>query len=154
MKFTISQETLFQCLQKVSGVVPAKSATPVLENVFFELDDETLRLTGTDLEVSVTTQTAPEKIEKTGAVALPARVLLEMIRSMPNIPIRFEVDKNHKVKMTTDQGYYQISGISKDNFPEIPKSASDTYFEMDNSRLHRMFSKTLFAVSSDESGRP
>ncbi len=150
MKFTISQETLFQCLQKVSGVVPAKSATPVLENVFFELDDDALRLTGTDLEVSVTTQTVPEKIEKTGAVALPARVLIEMIRSMPNIAIRFEVDKNHKVKMTTDQGYYQISGISKDNFPEIPKSASDTYFEMDNGRLHRMFSKTLFAVSSDE----
>jgi DNA polymerase III subunit beta len=150
MKFTIAQETLFQCLQKVSGVVPAKSATPILENVFFELDDEFLKITGTDLEVSVTTQTTPEKIEKTGSVALPARVLIEMIRSMPNIIIRFEVDKNHKVKMTTDQGYYHISGISKDNFPDIPKSSSDTYFEMDNAKLHRMFSKTLFAVSADE----
>jgi DNA polymerase-3 subunit beta len=150
MKFTISQETLFQCLQKVAGVIPAKSATPVLENVFFELDDEALKITGTDLEVSVTTQTNPEKIEKTGAVALPARVLIEMIRSMPNIPIRFEVDKNHRVKMTTDQGYYQISGISRDNFPEIPKSAAEPYFEMDNAKLHRMLSKTLFAVSADE----
>jgi DNA polymerase-3 subunit beta len=150
MKFSISQETLFQCLQKVSGVVPSKSTTPVLENVFFELDEKMLHVTGTDLEVSVSTQTVPEKIDKIGSVALPARVIIEMIRSLPNIMIQFEADKNHKVKMTTDQGYYQVSGISKDNFPEIPKVAMDTFIELENEKLHRMFSKTIFAVSADE----
>jgi DNA polymerase-3 subunit beta len=150
MKFSILQETLFQCLQKVSGVVPSKSTTPVLENVFFELDEKYLRITGTDLEVSVTTQTEPDHIEKSGAVALPARVMIEMIRSLPNILIHFEADKNNKVKMTTDQGYYQISGISKDSFPEIPKYSSESFFEFDNKKLHRMFEKTIFAVSADE----
>jgi DNA polymerase III subunit beta len=150
MKFSISQETLFQCLQKVSGVVPSKSTTPILENVFFELDDEKLHITGTDLEVSVSTETIPEKIDKIGSVALPARVIIEMIRSLPNIMIQFETDKNHKVKMTTDQGYYQVSGISKDNFPEIPKITTESYVELENAKLHRMFSKTIFAVSADE----
>jgi DNA polymerase-3 subunit beta len=150
MKFSISQETLFQCLQKVSGVVPSKSTTPILENVFFELDDEKLHITGTDLEVSISTQTIPERIDKIGSVALPARVIIEMIRSLPNIMIHFETDKNHKVKMTTDQGYYQVSGISKDNFPEIPKVSTSSAIELDNSKLHRMFSKTIFAVSADE----
>jgi len=150
MKFSILQETLFQCLQKVSGVVPSKSTTPVLENVFFELDETFLKITGTDLEVTVTTQTEPERIDKTGAVALPARVLIEMIRSLPNILIQFDVDKNHKVKMTTDKGFYQVSGISKDNFPELPKLTSSVSFEFDNAKLHRMFSKTIFAVSADE----
>lgn len=150
MKFSISQETLFQCLQKVSGVVPSKSTTPVLENLFFELDDRYLRITGTDLEVSVTTKTEPDHIEQKGAVALPARVITEMIHSLPNIIINFEVDKNHKVKMTTDQGYYQISGISKDSFPEIPRYSTETFFEFENTKLHRMFSKTIFAVSADE----
>jgi DNA polymerase III subunit beta len=150
MKFSILQETLFQCLQKVSGVVPAKSATPVLENIFFELDEKVLKITGTDLEVTVTTQTEPDRIDRTGAVALPARVMIETIRSLPNIPIQFDVDKNHKVKMTTEQGFYQVSGISKDNFPDIPKVSSNAYFEFDYAKLHRMFSKTLFAVSADE----
>ncbi len=150
MKFSILQETLFQCLQKVSGVVPSKSTTPVLENIFFELDEKLLTVTGTDLEVTVTTTTEPARIDKTGAVALPARVIIEMIRSLPNIPIQFDVDKNHKVKMTTDQGFYQVSGISKDNFPDIPKLTSTVSFEFDNLKLHRMFSKTLFAVSADE----
>jgi DNA polymerase-3 subunit beta len=83
-------------------------------------------------------------------VALPARVVIEMIHSLPKILIHFEVDKNHKVKMTTDQGYYQISGISKDSFPDIPKYSTDSFFEFENTKLHRMFSKTIFAVSADE----
>jgi DNA polymerase-3 subunit beta len=150
MKFSISQETLVQCLQKVSGVVPSKSTTPILENVFFELDDEKLQITGTDLEVSVSTQTTPDRIDRTGSVALPARVIIEMVRSLPNIMIQFESDKNHRVKITTEQGHYQVSGISKDNFPEIPKVSTTHTLELDNARLHRMFSKTIFAVSADE----
>ena len=150
MKFSITQETLFQCLQKVSGVVPSKSTTPILENVFFELDEKELKITGTDLEVTVTTRTTPDQIEKPGAVAIPSRVITEMIRSLPNILIHFEVDKSYKIKMTTEQGFYQISGISKDSFPEIPKNSTNVYYEFDNNKLLRMLSKTIFAVSSDE----
>lgn len=151
MKFTISQDALLQGLQKIAGVVPAKSTTPILENIFFELDQSHLNITGTDLEVSVTTKVGSVQVEETGAVALPARQIVETVRSLPDVQIRFESDSNHRVKMKTDQGgLYQVSGISKDNFPDLPTIREDRFIEINNTVLIRMFNKTLFAVSTDE----
>lgn len=150
MKFTISQDTLLDALLKISGVVPARSTTPILENILFELNENTLKITGTDLEVSISTDVEVSQVEKVGAVALPAKVITEMIRSLPNIPVVFELDESNRIKITTDQGFYQVAGISKDNFPDIPQLNEDKVIEIDNAMLSRMFSKTLFAVSSDE----
>jgi len=150
MKFTIVQHDLLEGLQKVAGVVPTKSTTPVLENVLFELVDQKLKLTGTDLEVTVTTEIHPQEIQEEGAVALPARVITEMVRSLPDIPIQIESDAGYKIKITTDQGFYQISGISKENFPEIPAPNENRVVELANEQLARMFAKTIFAVSVDE----
>ncbi len=151
MKFAITQDVLFQGLQKIAGVVPTKSTTPILENIFFELSKSHLSITGTDLEVSVTTKVSPVQIEETGAFALPARQIIETVRSLPNVQIRFESDSNNRVKMITDQGgLYQVSGISKDNFPELPSYKENRFVEINNTSLTRMFNKTLFAVSTDE----
>ena len=150
MKFSIVQKSLLEALQTVANVVPTRSTTPILENVLFELEDQKLKITGTDLEVSITTQISTEKTEEHGSIALPARVLTEMIRSLPGIPIDFESDENNKVKITTDQGLYQIAGIGKEKFPEIPKLAEKRIIEVDNTNLSRMFGNTLFAVSADE----
>jgi DNA polymerase-3 subunit beta len=150
MQFVIAQNAILEALQKIAGVVPTRSTTAVLENLLFNLDDGALKITGTDLEVSVTTEIAVDRMDAPGAVALPARVLIETVRSLPNIPIRFEKDENHRVKLTTDQGYYLVSGIAKENFPDIPEQSGKTAFELDNAMLARMFEKTVFAVSADE----
>lgn len=150
MKFSIAQNNLLEALQKISGVVPTRSATPILENILFELEDQKLKITGTDLEVSITTEVSTKEMEETGAIALPSRVITEMIRSLPDIPIQFELDERNKVKITTDKGFYQVTGISKENFPEIPLFSGESAFEVKNDILNRMFSKTIFAVSSDE----
>jgi len=150
MKFTVSQKNLLEALQIVSGVVPARSTTPILETILFDLNEQNLTITGTDLEVSVSTTIAPDATEDSGSVALPARVIIETIKALPDIPVHFDVDENHKAKITTDRGYYQISGFSKDNFPQLESSVSSTKFEIDNKILGRMFSKTIFAVSSEE----
>jgi DNA polymerase-3 subunit beta len=150
MKFSIVQKDLLDGLQKVSGVVPSKSPTPVLENILFELEEESLKITGTDLEVSVTTRVVPQEIERTGSVAIPARVLTEMIRSLPDILIHFELDENNRLGITTDQGYYKVAGISKENYPEIAAPGDEHAIRIDNEKLSRMFSKTIIAVSSDE----
>jgi len=150
MKFSIVQKSLLDGLQKVSGVVPSKSPTPVLENILFELGEKELQITGTDLEVSVTTRVLPKRIERTGAVAVPARVLTEMIRSLPDIPIEFELDDNNRIAITTDQGFYKVSGISKDNYPEIASLKDDHTVRIKNEKLLRMLTKTIFAVSADE----
>ena len=150
MKFSILQNDIMEALQIISGVVPTRSTTPVLENILFDLDNEKLKITGTDLEISITTTVTPKEINEHGAVALPARVITEMIRSLPNISVNFESDDNNRVKITTEQGLYQVSGISKENFPEVPAFTDERVIEVSNSMLSRMFSRTIFAVSTEE----
>jgi len=150
MKFSVLQNTLLNALQTVSGVVPTRSTTPILENILFELEEKNLKLTGTDLEVSITTRIVPKKIESTGSIALPARVLTETIRSLPDIEINFELDEGNRMKMTTSRGFYQVAGISKDSFPQKTLFSNEKTVEIKNDFLNRMFSKTIFAVSSEE----
>lgn len=150
MKFDIHQNDLLEALQTISAVVPTRSTTPILENILFDLKEDHLEMTGTDLEVSITTEVVPHQIDETGAIALPAKVITEMIRSLPNIPVHFESDENNRIKITTDQGFYQVAGLSKENFPEMPKFSDDRVIEIQNDKLGRMFGKTIFAVSSEE----
>ena len=150
MKFTILQNDLLGGLQSIAGVIPTRSTTPILENILFSFEDNVLTVTGTDLEVFISTRVTPKTSEETGAVALPARVVVETVRSLPNIPVTFESDSNHRVRITTDQGVYQLSGLGKENFPEMPVLSNKHEIEISNTLLNRMFSKTIFAVSSEE----
>ncbi len=150
MKFTILQNDLINALQIISGVVPTRSTTPILESILFDLDNNTLKITATDLEVSITTEVNPQEVNESGSIALPAKVLTEMIRSLPEIPIHFDLDENNRMKITTDKGVYQIAGISKENFPEMPVLSNERDVEISSDVLSRMFSKTIFAVSSEE----
>ncbi len=150
MKFSILQNDLINALQIISGVVPTRSTTPILENILFDLESGLLKITATDLEVSITTEVSPKEVEKPGSIALPARVLTEMIRSLPEILIYFELDENNRMKITTDKGVYQIAGVSKENFPEMPALSNERTVEISSDILIRMFSKTIFAVSSEE----
>ncbi|MCJ7813249.1 DNA polymerase III subunit beta, partial [bacterium] len=70
MKFSILQNDLIEALQIVSGVVPTRSTTPILENILFDLDDSVLKITSTDLEISITTQVTPREVIKPGSIAL------------------------------------------------------------------------------------
>ncbi|MBN2029114.1 DNA polymerase III subunit beta [bacterium] len=150
MKFSILQNDLINALQIISGVVPTRSTTPILENILFDLENGILKITATDLEVSITTEVSPQEVDKHGSIALPAKVLTEMIRSLPEIPIHFNLDENNRMKITTDKGIYQIAGISKENFPEMPLLSNERTVEVSSAMLSRMFSKTIFAVSSEE----
>jgi len=150
MKFTINQSVLLDALLNVGRVVPSRSTNPIVENILFELNDQELKMTGTDLEVSITTSVLPETIETTGSMALPAKVMTEMIRSLPDIPIHFESDEINRLKIVTDKGRYQVAGISKDTFPEQSDFSEEQSFSIPNQLLSRMFQKTIFAVSSEE----
>ncbi len=150
MEFTILQNKLMKALQIVSSVVPTRSTTPILENILFDVENNNLRITGTDLEVSITTEVSTEETNKPGAISLPSKVITETIRSLPDIPVHFALDENNKVKITTNQGFYQVTGISKENFPEMPAPSNEHSIEVENNILSKMFDKTIFAVSSEE----
>jgi len=150
MKFSSTSTDLQRVLGNISGVIPAKSTLPILENYLFELSKDQLKITTTDLDISMTITLNVKGLED-GSVAIPAKKLFETVRSLPNIDIDFYADeKSNKIIMRTNNGEYKLTGESSENFPTIPQFESKESISIDSENLKRIISKTIFAVSTDE----
>lgn len=150
MKFTAASSELQKALTRINGVVPSKSTLPILENILFDLAKNTLRLSATDLEVSMSA-TLDVKGSEDGKVAVPAKRLMETIRALPEIQVVFHADLSaNKIKMITETGEYILMGESSDEFPTIPQFKAEEKIVFSGEMLRRMINRTLFAVSTDE----
>ncbi|MBN2410792.1 DNA polymerase III subunit beta [candidate division KSB1 bacterium] len=149
MNFTISKSEFYEALHKVVGVVPQKTTISVLTCILLELEDNQLRLTGTDLEVSVTISLNVNG-EENGSVAIPAKLLLEIVRELPDVPLNIFSGVGDKIVIKTEKGEYKISSQPKEDFPRINIEEGEVSFEIDSQLLSRMTNKTIFAVSNDE----
>lgn len=150
MKFSVSSIELQRNLANIGGVIPQKSTLPILENFYFDVHGDTLDITATDLEISMTVHL---KVMGTsdGKIVVPARRLLETIRALPSTDIAFKADLNtHKIEMTTQNGQYKLTGESTDNYPTIPEFTGQSELILSSDELHRLIGKTEFAVSKDE----
>jgi DNA polymerase-3 subunit beta len=86
MKFTITREHLQEGLVAVAASIPAKTTLPVLSNILVEAQGDGLRLSGTDLDIAVST-TVTASVDEEGAITLPARKFVEIVREMPSAAI-------------------------------------------------------------------
>lgn len=148
MNFTISRDNLFKALQKVINVIPSKSTVEILYNVLVSASDNKLSITATDLEITQIAWTDCE-IKETGAITVPGKLLLDIIRELPNVTIEFVADDNNKILIKSDLGEYKLSGESKNEYPSIPEVDSSQQVEIENKSLKMMIEKTIFACSTD-----
>ena len=150
MKFSTTSTELQKVMGSVGGVVPAKSTLPILENFLFQLQKDNLRITATDLDISMSVGVRVRGSED-GTVAIPAKRLFETVRSLPNVNVDFISNaQTNKVIMLTPNGEYKLTGESGENYPTLPSFKNETLLEIDNDLLRRLIGKTIFAVSSDE----
>jgi len=153
MKFSVKSDIFQKGLQKVVGVIPPKTTLPILNGIFFKLENNELELIGTDLEVSLKTK-IPVKGEINGEVVLPGKKLNELFRELPDMNVSFEVDEKLIAKVRTEKGEtvgdYGITGDKSNEYPTLPKFDVSNSIEMDSATLVRMIEKTIFAVSSGE----
>ena len=88
MKFTIVREQLQEGLIAVAAAIPAKTTLPVLANVLVEATKQGIRLSGTDLDIAVSTMVRAE-VDAEGALTLPAKKLVDIVRELPPGPVRW-----------------------------------------------------------------
>lgn len=152
MKFTTSSADLLKALTVVNGAVPSKSTLPILENILFTVDGERLRVSATDLEISIVEQI---DVELDGSrpgsdrVAVPAKRLLDTLRALPDVQIGFEADAEFNVTLATDYGQYKMVGQDGADYPALPELDVRTRIETSGQLLKRAVNKTSFAVSRD-----
>jgi len=149
MHFTVSKGVLQKGLQKIVGVIPTKTTIPILENVLLELQGEKLKITGTDLEICISTEIVVNG-NLDGSCAVPARSLNDILRELPELPIDIQLEEQNKITIKTQNGLYRLGSQPKEEFPSIVLEDSEGQIEINSSLLSRMINKTIFAVSSDE----
>ncbi len=149
MKFIVSSSALLKQLQQISGVINANTVLPILEDFLFEIDKNRLNVVATDLETVMRVQMDIEA-KDSGRVCIPAKILIDSLKNIPDQPLTFTIDKNFGIEITSDNGKYKVMGENPDNFPKEPTADDTTSFEMTSSALVTGINKTLFAVSSDD----
>ena len=149
MKFIVSSSALLKQLQQISGVINANTVLPILEDFLFEIDKNKMTVVATDLETVMRVQMDIEAKES-GRVCIPAKILIDSLKNIPDQPLTFTIDKNFGIEITSDNGKYKVMGENPDNFPKEPTADDTTSFEMTSSALVTGINKTLFAVSSDD----
>lgn len=151
MKFTVSSLKLLKQLQLISGVLNSSNTLPILDNLLFEVSDDKLIITGSDLETTMTTEITPGKIDEDGKVAIPAKLLLETLKAFPDAPLTFVVNMdNYGIKINSDFGNYKLTGQNGDEFPKSPEIESPASISVPSDLLARAILKTLFATGNDE----
>jgi DNA polymerase-3 subunit beta len=149
MKFIVSSSALLKQLQQISGVINANTVLPILEDFLFEVEKNNLTIVATDLETVMRVQIDVEA-KDSGRVCIPARILMDSLKNLPDQPLTFNIDKNFAVEITSDNGKYKVMGENPDNFPKEPVADDTTSFTMTSAGLVTAINKNLFAVSSDD----
>jgi DNA polymerase-3 subunit beta len=150
MKFTITREKLQEGLVAVAASVPAKTTLPVLSNILVEAVGDAIRLSGTDLDIAVSTQ-VPAEVDTEGAVTLPAKKLLEIVRELPSAAIRMTAAGEQRVNLECGRSRFKLLGIPRDEFPSFPPVRFDGAWTVLSGELQKLIGHVAFAASTEES---
>lgn len=150
MKFTITREQLQEGLAAVQGSVPTKTTLPVLANILLEATKDGLRLSGTDLDIAVKTS-VPAQVDQEGAITLPARKLIELVRELPSGPIKVAGSGEQRVTIESGRSRFKLLGLPKEEFPDFPPVKFDAAWKVAAKDLQKLIAHVAFAASTEES---
>jgi DNA polymerase-3 subunit beta len=150
MKFTITRDQLQEGLNDVAAAIPAKTTLPVLSNVLVEATKQGLRLSGTDLDIAVST-TVPADVDVEGAVTLPAKKLADIVRELPAAPIRCTAAGEQRVAIECGRSRFKLLGLAREEFPSFPAVKFDKAWKASAGVVHKLVAHVAFAASTEES---
>ncbi|MEJ2239759.1 MAG: DNA polymerase III subunit beta [Gemmatimonadales bacterium] len=150
MKFTITRERLHEGLAAVAATVPTKTTLPVLSNILVEAVSDGVRLSGTDLDIAVST-VVPAEVDTEGAVTVPAKKLVEIVRELPSAAIRVAAAGEQRVDLECGRSRFRLLGIPRDEFPNFPPVSFDDSWTVTCSDLQKLINHVSFAASTEES---
>lgn len=149
MKLSITKDQFAQGLQAVQNVVGARTTLPILSNVLLQADDNWVRLTATDLDVTVSCR-VEAKVVKKGASTLPAKRLFNIVREAANAEIEVEVDDRNVCTLRSGPSVFKLNGLPAEDFPPLINFDEKKPIILPQDKLKAMLRRTAFAASTDE----
>ena len=150
MRFTISREKLQEGLDAVSASIPDKTTLPVLANILVETTERGIRLSGTDLDIAVSTEVAAD-VEASGAITIPAKKLSEIARELPPAPVKIAATGEQRITLECGRSRFKLLGLPRDEFPTFPTVRFNESWRIKSGDLQKLIGATAFAVSTEES---
>ncbi|MEC7260212.1 MAG: DNA polymerase III subunit beta [Bacteroidota bacterium] len=150
MNFIVSSSYLLKNLSSISGVITSNPVVPILENVLFEIENGNLLITASDLQTSVMVELQVESKEN-GSVAIPAKILIDTLKNLPEQPVTFSIDENnYNIEINSDNGRYKLAGENSADFPKVPEISDGYSFTVNANTLALAIGNTIFSTSTDE----
>ena len=149
MKFIVSSSYLLKQLQVLGSVINSSNTLPILDNFLFDLDHKNLTVSASDLE---TTMSATLEIDSTskGSVAVPAKLLLDILKTFPEQPLTFTVEENSTIEISSNSGKYAIAYAPGEEFPKSVSLDNPSSTIVASEVLATAISKTIFAAGNDD----
>ncbi len=150
MKFSVSSTELLKHLQLASGAIGNNTVLPILEDFLFSIEGNILTIAATDLETSIIS-TLDVMADGDGMIAVPAKILVDTLKALPQQPITFSIDEEtFAIQITSAYGKYRLAGENGADFPKIPQPDEVDHIQVPGKILLNGINKTLFATSNDE----
>ncbi|RMF20153.1 MAG: DNA polymerase III subunit beta [Bacteroidetes bacterium] len=152
MKFSASSSQLLKHLQIAGGAISSNPVLPILEDYLIEIGQNQITITASDLETSIIT-TMEANTEGSGKAAVPAKILMDTLKALPEQPVTIEIDEETRgVRITSSYGTYKMVGENGEDFPDLPSEEDDGLdsVSLNSEDLADAIGKTLFATSNDE----
>jgi len=149
MKFKAKKEILLNGIQIVQNIITTKAALPILSNILIEAQQDSLKLTATDLDVGISCAITVDTQEP-GAITIPAKRFNDIIKELPSDSVDITTKKNNLVIIETQTCQFKIMGLAREEFPKLPEFKDKEVIKLEQVTLKQMLNLTSFSVSFDE----
>ena len=149
MKFIVSSSRLLKQLQVLGGVINSNNTLPILDNFLFELSENELKTSASDLETTMSSTIEVESTD-TGAIAINARLLLDTLKTFPDQPLTFKIKGENTIEISSEQGKYDMAFFNGEEFPKAVELPSPSNTDIPSHILATAINKTLFATGNDD----
>jgi DNA polymerase-3 subunit beta len=149
MQFIVSSSQLLKQLQTLVGVVNTNNTLPILDNFLFELSEDQLKITVSDIE-TIMSSSIPVQSEYKGIIALNARLLLDAVKTFPEQPLTFIVKENNTLEISADNGKYDMAYYDGTDFPQTVSLESPSKTVLPSEILATAITHTVFAAGNDD----
>jgi len=149
MKFIVSSSYLLKQLQVLGGVINNSNTLPILDNFLFDLNHSELTVSASDLETTMSSKLVVES-ESEGSVAIPAKLLLDTLKTFPEQPLTFVIEENNTVEISSNHGKYALAYADSEEFPKAVALESPSSTTLTADVLASAISKTIFAAGNDD----
>ncbi len=150
MRVTLERSNLLKSLNHVQRVVERRNTIPILSNVLLKADGDVLTLKATDLDLEVT-ETTPAAVEQSGATTVPAHMLYDIVRKLPDgAEVMMAVTGDNGLSLISGRSQFRLQMLPESDFPDLTAGEFSHTFRMACTDFKNLIDRTQFAISTEE----